>query len=730
MCDSRAVTVEAAWSDAPAPVDAWRRGWIALNRWAAAHVVLVSRVRRVRVALVWLGLLVIAVVLISQPEVREAAGVYLVVYYLLIGWFLLARTKTLSWRFVSFWFTGSLLWSLVIVKVTSTLALAATQTHVGSVTIGGNVRADGPSIAIAGVGEECLKLFPLAIAGLVAARRLPRLAVVDVALLGLTSGLAFQAVEDPLRRIAAAVTRPGLLQILDMDDPRGPTTGYPQYSLSPVSGWSSIQDGQASFPGHHVTTGLVATALGLGLWAWREKWSGWRKPLLRSLGVLLPLVTLWVAIGVHAGNNAAASIAGARWASSPRMPWLVRSGWWIGMHGRHLGAILLLFGLLALLADAYRRWTADRALSLAVTSPIPVVRLEQPPPTVTSTASLRTVLGALTHYTGSDWLRQLRAHARHPQESIGMALSRGRAAAGRLRAERGDAMQFGASENRPARIRTRIVSGTLAAALLAAVLLLAPAWARQIGPSLILHLNGWLAGLFDALGKWWDSEPVWAQFLEIAGVAALIALSGGSFALALWGAGGLAYLAEHGQGEAALIRDPKKAVANYVATTTPQAAALDLLEAVLTLWPAGVGARFGTELRAGMKVAGRRRAEQMIQQAEAAARAHAGEVTRVGPPLEVASGQFGKKLGRHFGDYGLDPSDPAAREWLRRHIGEIWSHPDEVKRGRWNPRGGGGCEYLFHRLGRDVVVGKADGTFVTILKDGIDNGWFKAANRL
>ncbi|PYE18430.1 hypothetical protein DFR67_1048 [Williamsia limnetica] len=29
--------------------------------------------------------------------------------------------------------------------------------------------------------------------------------------------------------------------------------------------------------------------------------------------------------------------------------------------------------------------------------------------------------------------------------------------------------------------------------------------------------------------------------------------------------------------------------------------------------------------------------------------------------------------------------------------------------------------------GRDVVLAKADGEFVTILKDGVDNGWFNGA---
>lgn len=46
----------------------------------------------------------------------------------------------------------------------------------------------------------------------------------------------------------------------------------------------------------------------------------------------------------------------------------------------------------------------------------------------------------------------------------------------------------------------------------------------------------------------------------------------------------------------------------------------------------------------------------------------------------------------------------------------------------WNPQGGGDPDNFFFRRGDDVIVTKRDGTFVTILKGGIDNGWFKGAS--
>lgn len=98
------------------------------------------------------------------------------------------------------------------------------------------------------------------------------------------------------------------------------------------------------------------------------------------------------------------------------------------------------------------------------------------------------------------------------------------------------------------------------------------------------------------------------------------------------------------------------------------------------------------------------------------------------PDLKVDDGQFGTKVGKHAKDYGLDPANAADRAWMRGHIEEIAEHPEEVRQGSWNPQGGGSTDYYFYRSGNDVVVTKNDGTFVTILKDGVNNGWYNGAS--
>jgi len=103
---------------------------------------------------------------------------------------------------------------------------------------------------------------------------------------------------------------------------------------------------------------------------------------------------------------------------------------------------------------------------------------------------------------------------------------------------------------------------------------------------------------------------------------------------------------------------------------------------------------------------------------------------RTVPTLKIDDAQFGKKVGKHAGDFGRDPASPAHRQWVRKRIESVVRDYDEIRRGSWNPRGGGGNDYLFFRQGADVVVTKSNGEFVTILAGGQSNGWFNAASPL
>ena len=88
--------------------------------------------------------------------------------------------------------------------------------------------------------------------------------------------------------------------------------------------------------------------------------------------------------------------------------------------------------------------------------------------------------------------------------------------------------------------------------------------------------------------------------------------------------------------------------------------------------------------------------------------------------------QFGKKIGKHAADYGLDPSKQEDREQMRTIIDSICKAPDEVAYGDWRGQSG---EVKFFVKGDDVVVATQTGMFVTILKGGVTNARVKNARR-
>jgi hypothetical protein len=97
------------------------------------------------------------------------------------------------------------------------------------------------------------------------------------------------------------------------------------------------------------------------------------------------------------------------------------------------------------------------------------------------------------------------------------------------------------------------------------------------------------------------------------------------------------------------------------------------------------------------------------------------------PEMKIDDNQFGRKVGKHAEDYGLDPKNPENRQWVKNHIEDIRSNPDEIRSGTWSglgdgpPNARGRGPAVFFRQGNDVVVTDIKGNFVTILKDGINN---------
>ena len=95
------------------------------------------------------------------------------------------------------------------------------------------------------------------------------------------------------------------------------------------------------------------------------------------------------------------------------------------------------------------------------------------------------------------------------------------------------------------------------------------------------------------------------------------------------------------------------------------------------------------------------------------------------PKLRIDTTQFGHKVGQHAQDYGLAPGNQAHRDWIQNHIEDIGNNFVESRQGAWR----GGCtDCIFYRKEADVVVAKANGDFITILKGGINNKFFVGAS--
>lgn len=93
--------------------------------------------------------------------------------------------------------------------------------------------------------------------------------------------------------------------------------------------------------------------------------------------------------------------------------------------------------------------------------------------------------------------------------------------------------------------------------------------------------------------------------------------------------------------------------------------------------------------------------------------------------INVSDKQFGKKIGKHTKEYGLDPRSSTDRQKMRHTILDIVGNADQVRKGGWRGQSGE-CE--FYIKGRDVVVAN-NKEFVTILKDGVENERIKNARK-
>lgn len=84
----------------------------------------------------------------------------------------------------------------------------------------------------------------------------------------------------------------------------------------------------------------------------------------------------------------------------------------------------------------------------------------------------------------------------------------------------------------------------------------------------------------------------------------------------------------------------------------------------------------------------------------------------------VLDKQFGKKVGKHAKDFGLNPALPEDRERFTEIIQDIRNNATEQRIGPWR---GQPEDVIFYIKEEDVVLTKQNGEFITVLTKGINN---------
>lgn len=475
-------------SPRPAPREWWQHLAERRARWLDAHPHAARALAVTRTVVLAGSLLWILGLWLFLPELRLGMRAYLGCLWVVVCWFALARTKTLTWSGYLGFFTLCIPWSVGIGLVTTVMAGQVAQFDLFAVT------ETGAQVAIAGIVEEVSKLVPVAVLVLLAPRRAARFATVDWLLLGLASGTAFLAVEESVRRTALATGNAGFGSLLGLTSAL--PQGYVQFGLTPIPTPMSA-DGAllapttvGEFGGHAVMTALVTGVVGLALAAWQA-----RRRLSGLALATLSVVVLWSTIADHAMYNAGLELFSAlpgdddtpAWLDpdSTTISWWLRVPWSLLGHGHGRITVFLLLVLVCLLVDVTRLVGRPAANLTGRPAPAWVTGSLPGAPAVVSTVA--SACAGLVWIVGRDLAQAIAGHARRrpdgdlPPEPRRAAAARGAALLAGQRALRELAYDHASARVHP--WARRLAAVAVLAGLGWLAFAAAPATAREIGTS-------------------------------------------------------------------------------------------------------------------------------------------------------------------------------------------------------------------------------------------------------
>ncbi|MFC4402901.1 PrsW family glutamic-type intramembrane protease [Gracilibacillus xinjiangensis] len=243
-------------------IQRYEQGLERIQQWKESHALLLKRIRKIYIWVIWLLLPVAIFFWLFLPVSRSALLVWFWSYYALWQVWILARSKTVMWthvaRFfvVGIWLVGplcaGLLWSF----------------HYVFADGAASIQESWSAVLLGPIVEEVIKLLPLIIFLFVTGKE-RQLSLTDYALFGFALGTGFQFMEEVIRMWVTS--RESMLgMFISLFHNNFKAWGFQE--LFP--GYFAYGDVIAA--GHHVWTGFVALGIGfaihfrhsLGKWMW------------------------------------------------------------------------------------------------------------------------------------------------------------------------------------------------------------------------------------------------------------------------------------------------------------------------------------------------------------------------------------------------------------------------------------------------------------------------------
>ncbi|MEK3886834.1 PrsW family glutamic-type intramembrane protease [Bacillus sp. FSL K6-3431] len=253
------------------------------QEWIQKHPMII----RIYTIFSWVSLIVFILSLIFMEDSRKVFIQFFWSFYVIFQFWLLCRSKTISWKQYTYFFLAG---AWLIVPLNSVIVISITS------IFGGQTSDVWSQAFLTPIVEEISKLIPLGVY-LLLSRRASSLSLSDYALIGAASGAGFQFLEEVTRRLITGgnygVTFLGG-KVLHWDI----STLFPGYfeeSFLPTRMTS----------GHALLTALIALGIGMAL-RYRDKW--------KNYVFIFPYLLLFLAIFDHVMWNA--SYQAPKWLSA------------------------------------------------------------------------------------------------------------------------------------------------------------------------------------------------------------------------------------------------------------------------------------------------------------------------------------------------------------------------------------------------------------------------------